>query len=105
MNPSPSSWYHEQDGVARGPFTSDEMRVRFQSGAFRPDTFVWHPALPRWLPIADSQPDWSLDTSANPPPSVPPSSAPQAPPSPRRKSLFSRLFGRWLAPSAPKEGP
>jgi len=46
-------WHAHQDGTQYGPYTLDELRGHFSSGAFRADAEVWRDGMASWVPAAD----------------------------------------------------
>ncbi len=82
-----TDWYYAAPtgpsgaGLAQqlGPFTWDELYSRAQAGAFGPESLVWHPRLPDWLPASRV-------------PGLFPPGAPTRQPTPRRRSLLPILI-------------
>ncbi|MDR2194528.1 MAG: DUF4339 domain-containing protein [Treponema sp.] len=49
---SPKSYYIAVNGYPDGPFTTDEVRQKFQSGQINQSALVWKEDMPQWAPIS-----------------------------------------------------
>ncbi|MBV8816714.1 MAG: RDD family protein [Acidobacteriaceae bacterium] len=48
-------WYYADSGRQIGPLDETAIRQLAAQGGIRPDTLVWHPGLPNWLPYRNVQ--------------------------------------------------
>jgi hypothetical protein len=49
-SPAPT-YYYNDNGKPSGPFTLDEIKAKIASGAITPDTLIWAPGMPGWVPV------------------------------------------------------
>lgn len=76
-------WYYAAGSEQRGPFTWDQMGPLVRNATVGPDTLVWSPGMPGWVP-ASQTPLASLAAVAAPPAPPPMQPAPvPAPPMPQ----------------------
>lgn len=76
--PQAQQFHAELNGQAAGPLTVDQLRQYVNSGQLTPNSNVWSPGMPNWVP-AQSVPTLA-PLFATPPPSSPPPLPPRGAP-------------------------